>query len=90
MQFILEQEVEDTTLDGRNVLCKFQLIAPNRLLETQTFGADKSGQTTIERQFSPQGMRVILKVGDVTAYSYFARKINWTFSRKSGDFYLNI
>ena len=77
MHFTLNQEVEDTTLDGRNVLCRFQLIGPNRLLETQTFGvAPDKRQTTIERQFSPRGMSVILKVGDVTAYSNFARKMN--------------
>ena len=77
MQFILGEVVEDTTLDGRNVLSKVELTAPNRLLETQTFGRGQNRkQTTIERQFSPQGMSVILKVGTVTAYSTFARRIN--------------
>ena len=77
LHFSLNQEVEDTTMDGRNVLCTFQLIGPNRLLETQTFGSSSDKrQTTIERQFSPRGMSVILKVGNVIAYSNFARKMN--------------
>ena len=77
LHFSLNQAVEDTTMDGRNVLCTFQLIGPNRLLETQTFGSSSDKrQTTIERQFSSRGMSVILKVGNVIAYSNFARKMN--------------
>ena len=74
IQLNLGTWLRDTTLDGRSVHRKFDLIGDNQILETQQLPSSNK-TTSILRQFSLQGMKVTLKMEDVVATSNFTRLI---------------
>ena len=60
-------------MDGREVISKFILLGPNKLVENQS-SVDGDLKTILTRIFYPEGMEVIMEVNEVTAQSYFKRK----------------
>ena len=76
IQFQLGTWASDTTLDGRNVLYRFDIVGPNQLLEEQISlpNTTYSKRTTIMRIFTKDHMKVQLSINDVKATSQFKRK----------------
>ena len=68
---MLMLQVEDITMDGREVTSKYTMPKQNTLVEeTMSNGSN----TTLTRNFFVSGMEVIMQVNDVTASSLFTRK----------------
>lgn len=76
LQFELGKWGSDTTLDGREVLYRFDLDGLNQLTERQISVPNntESKRSTITRIFSQDHMNVRLSLNDVVATSQFKRK----------------
>ncbi|TRY75575.1 hypothetical protein TCAL_04529 [Tigriopus californicus] len=71
--FYLDDEFEESVLDGRACLVKFKLEDGNKLVAEQRCCTDESQSSTIIREFLPDRMNVICICGQVQATGVYVR-----------------